>query len=66
MTRETQKKTYISIKTYPIYRTIEELEKKPFEEVEVITLLRPFIMLFTEPIIICMTVCTCLATLVLK
>ena len=28
----------------PMYRTIEELEKKPFEEVVVIALLRPFIM----------------------
>ncbi|EDR03497.1 MFS polyamine transporter [Laccaria bicolor S238N-H82] len=40
----------------PMYRTLEELEKKPFKEVVVIALLRPFIMLFTEPIIICMTV----------
>ena len=28
----------------PMYRTIEELEKKPFEEVVVIALLGPFIM----------------------
>ncbi|KIJ98550.1 hypothetical protein K443DRAFT_123584 [Laccaria amethystina LaAM-08-1] len=41
----------------PMYRTIKELEKKAFKEVVVIALLRPSIMLFTEPIIICMTLC---------
>ena len=41
----------------PMYRTIEELEKKPFKEVVVVVLLRPFIMLFTEPIMIFMTPC---------
>jgi hypothetical protein len=49
----------------PMYRTIKELEKKAFNEVVVIALLRPSIMLFTEPIIICMTLCMCFATLVL-
>ena len=46
-----------------MYRTIEEPEKKPFKEV---VLLRPFVMLFTKPTMIFMTVCMCLATLVLS
>lgn len=39
------------------YRTLEELEKKPFAQTIKIALIRPFIMIFTEPIIIFMSIC---------
>jgi len=39
------------------YRTLEELEKKPFLETIKIALIRPFIMIFTGPIIIFMSIC---------
>jgi len=37
------------------YRTLEELEKLPFKETLKISMVRPFLMLFQEPIIIFMT-----------
>ncbi|EAU87133.1 spermine transporter [Coprinopsis cinerea okayama7 len=38
------------------YQTLEELERLPFKEVLKIALIRPFIMLFTEPIVIFMSI----------
>jgi len=41
------------------YRTIEELESLPFSEKMKIALFRPLVMLFTEPIVIFMSICEC-------
>jgi hypothetical protein len=39
------------------YQTLEELERLPFSETLKIALVRPLVMLFTEPIVIFMSIC---------
>lgn len=45
------------------YRTLEELERKPFSETLKIALVRPFIMLFKEPIVTFMSFCESIPSL---
>jgi len=48
----------------PNYRTLEELESPPFSQMMATALWRPLVMLFSEPILAFMTMCTVFITLV--
>ena len=43
------------------YCTLEELEKTPLAEAMKVALIRPFLMLFQEPIVIFFSICKCMA-----
>lgn len=40
------------------YQTLQELERLPFNQVLKIALVRPLVMLFTEPIVIWLSICS--------
>lgn len=48
------------------YQTLEELERRPLSETLKVALLRPIIMLLTEPIVIFFSFCTSIAILEMR